>query len=84
MIPSNVTVDIIDRQIYVGDFVVFHNMIYIVEKLPAKPNGRYGMVTIMLANPSKTTRPQKKHSKDLCILPKLDAEAFLESTNGRH
>ena len=75
--------DIIGRQMYVGDLVVFHNMIYTVEKLPVKPNGYYSIVQIMLATPSKTTRPQKKHSGAMCLIPKEDVEKWKE-TNGRH
>ncbi len=71
--------DIINRPIHIGDYVVFHNNIYIVEKLPIKPNGRYSVISIMLAEPSKTTRPQKKCSGEMCILPKSDVEIFLET-----
>ena len=69
--------DIIDREIKVDDFVVFHNNIYKVLGLgKARDNGR-GSVRIMLANPSKTTRPVIKFSKDLCILDKEDVLVWL-------
>ena len=74
----NQALDIIGRPISLGDFVVFTNNIYIVKGLPCKPNGSYGMVQIMLAQPSKTTRPQKKYSRDMCLLPKEDAINWLE------
>ena len=69
--------DIIDREIKVDDFVVFHNNIYKVLGLgKARDNGR-GSVRIMLANPSKTTRPVIKFSKVLCILDKEDVLVWL-------
>ena len=75
--------DIIGRALEIGDYVVFTNNIYIVKGLPAKPNGYYSIVQIMLAAPSKTTRPQKKHSGAMCLIPKEDVEKWKE-TNGRH
>lgn len=69
--------DIIGRPLHIGDFVVFTNNIYIVKGLPLKPNNTYSIVQIMLANPSKTTRPQKKYSGDMCLLPKDIAVKYL-------
>jgi hypothetical protein len=65
-------VDIIGRELNIGDFVVFTNNIYEVKGLgKANPTyGSRGTVQIMLANPSKTTRPQKKNSGDMCLIPK--------------
>lgn len=54
--------DIIDREIKLDDYVVFHNNIYKVLGV--------GSVKIMLAKPSPTTRPVVKYSKDLCLLHK--------------
>jgi hypothetical protein len=72
------TTDLLNRPISVGDYVVFHNCIYIVKSLPRSPNkGGWGQVQIMLASPSSTTRPVKKYSKDLVILPKEAVEAML-------
>lgn len=63
--------DIIDREIAVGDYVVYYNNIYIVKKVPdkARENGE-GSVRIKLANPSPTTRSTIKRSKELCLLDK--------------
>ena len=64
--------DLIDRELNVNDFVVFHNNIYQVKELtlPARPATGKGYVKILLINPSKTTRPVRKYSNELC---KLDA-----------
>lgn len=65
--------DLIDREIKVDDYVVFHNNIYKVLGLGKEHStGNSGSVRIMLARPSKTTRPVVKYSKDLCILAKED------------
>jgi hypothetical protein len=72
-------VDIIGRELHIGDFVVFTNNVYEVKGL-GKANASYhgyGTVQIMLANPSKTTRPQKKHSGDMCLIPKEDYLVYL-------
>lgn len=64
--------DLIDRELNVEDFVVFHNNIYRVRSLgKAHPTSGKGSVRIMLINPSKTTKPVTKYSNDLC---KLDPE----------
>ena len=63
--------DLIDRELNIDDFVVFHNNIYRVKGLgKTHPNTGKGQVRIMLINPSKTTRTVIKFSNDLC---KLDA-----------
>ena len=58
--------DIIDREIKIDDYVVFHNNIYKVLGFSVRNN----MVKIMLAKPSPSTRPVVKYSKDLCLLDK--------------
>ena len=70
--------DIIDREIVVGDYVVFTNNIYIVKKVPDKcrPDGA-GSLRIMLAKPSATTRPVTKYSKDMCLINKDDVLLWL-------
>jgi hypothetical protein len=61
--------DLIDRELNVDDFVVFHNNIYRVKGLgKANPSTGNGSVRIMSINPSKTTRPVIKYSSDLCKL----------------
>ena len=60
--------DLIDRELNIDDFVVFHNNIYRVKSFgKTHPSGK-GYVKIMLINPSATTRPVNKHSGDLCKL----------------
>jgi len=61
--------DLIDRELNVDDFVVFHNNIYRVKSFgKAHPSTGKGSVRIMLADPSPTTRPVVKYSGDLCKL----------------
>lgn len=61
--------DLIDRELSIDDFVVFHNNIYRVKSFgKTHPTSGKGTVQIMLANPSPTTRPVKKYSGDLCKL----------------
>jgi hypothetical protein len=73
--------DIIDREIKVEDYVVFHNNIYKVLGLgKARGNGA-GSVKMMLAKPSPSTRPVTKFSKDLCILHKEDILIWLLKGN---
>jgi len=67
--------DLIDRELNIDDFVVFHNNIYRVKGLgKAHPSSGKGQVKIMLINPSPTTRPVNKYSGDLC---KLDSGEVL-------
>ena len=67
--------DLIDRELNIDDFVVFHNNIYRVKGLgKAHPPTGKGQVRIMLVNPSPTTRPVTKYSGDLC---KLDSGEVL-------
>lgn len=61
--------DLIDRELNIDDFVVFHNNIYQVKGLgKVHPSTGKGQVRIMLTNPSPTTRPVVKYSGDLCKL----------------
>ncbi len=69
--------DIIDREIKIDDYVVFHNNIYKVLGLGDARNNGAGRVRIMLAKPSPSTRPVVKYSKDLCILHKEDILIWL-------
>lgn len=74
--------DIIDREIKIDDYVVFHNNIYKVLGLGKSYSGAGGgQVRMMLAKPSKTTRPVTKYSKDLCILHKEDILIWLLKGN---
>ena len=73
----NEVTDIIDRPINVGDFVAFFANIYRVEALgKARTNGA-ATVKIMLADPSPSTRPVTKFSKDMCVIPAQDVTFWL-------
>lgn len=70
--------DIIGREITVGDYVVFANNVYEVKGVSVvTPTRKHGPVRIMLANPSKTTRPQVKQSSDMCLIPKEEYLVYL-------
>lgn len=70
--------DLIDRELNIGDYVVFYSSIYIVKSLgKPHPQTGTGMVRIMLADPSPTTRPVNKHSRDLCKLDGQDVTMWL-------
>ena len=73
---SEVT-DIIDRPIHVGDFVAFYANIYKVLALgKARGNGS-ATVKILLAEPSPTTRPVNKFSKEMCVIPAQEVTFWL-------
>jgi hypothetical protein len=64
--------DLLDKPINVGDFVVFTNNIYEVKAVgKARGNGA-GSVKLMLINPSPSTRPVTKFSKDMVVVPAGD------------
>lgn len=60
--------DILDRELAIGDYVVFHNNIYLVKSFVKAEH----YVKIMLLHPSKTTRPVLKMSRDCCLIPGED------------
>jgi len=69
--------DIIDRPIRVGDFVAFYANVYRVEALgKARGNGA-ATVKIMLADPSPSTRPVQKFSKEMCVIPAQEVTFWL-------
>lgn len=57
--------DLLDRPINIGDYVIFYNNIYQVVNLAGNNYAR-----IMLFDPSKTTKPVKKYSKEMYIIDK--------------
>jgi len=73
---SEVT-DIIDRPIKVGDFVAFYANVYKVLELGKVRNNGSATVKILLADPSPTTRPVKKYSKEMCVIPEQDVTFWL-------
>ena len=61
--------DLIDRELNLGDYVVFHNNIYrVMGSGKSHASSGKGYVKMLLINPSATTRPVKKYSGDLCKL----------------
>jgi hypothetical protein len=76
--PNAGVTDLLNQSINIGDYVVFHNCIYVVRGLPVKVyKDGYGTVQIMLASPSKTTTPVKKSSKDMIVVNRQHVEALL-------
>lgn len=64
--------DAIGREINIGDYVFSYNNIYeVVEVETARASGG-GDVRIFLIDKSPTTRPMKRHSRDMVILSKDD------------
>jgi hypothetical protein len=69
--------DIIDRPIRVGDFVAFYANVYKVLSTN-KPNSTgHGYVKIILAEPSKTTKPVNKYSREMCVIPAQEVTFWL-------
>ena len=79
---SEVT-DIIDRPIRVGDFVAFYANVYQVLGLGKARNNGGATVKIMLADPSSTTRPVNKFSKDMCVIPAEEVTFWLLKRKNR-
>lgn len=71
IINTPLTPDLLDRNISVDDYVVFHNSIYRI----LETRGYY--VKMILLNPSKSTKPVTKYSKQCCIIPKGDVTFWL-------
>ena len=57
--------DLLGQELVVGDYVVSFNNVYRVIALKQRQ-----YVRLMLLNPSKTTRPVNRYSREVC---KLDA-----------
>jgi len=67
------TCDALNRPLVSGDFVFYYSNVYRVKAL--LKNGHY--VRIILLHPSKTTRPQNKFSREMCLIPREDAVAWM-------
>lgn len=65
--------DIISRPINVGDFVAFYSNVYKVTDIGVSGT----QVRIILANPSPSTRPVWKYSKEMCVIPAEDVTMWL-------
>jgi len=64
--------DKLDRELVVGDFVVFYNDIYEVTALGKVNKFGKGPVRLLLVIRSESTRPVKKYSNDCCKLDAMD------------
>jgi hypothetical protein len=73
--------DIVDRPISVGDFVVFYSNVYKVTGLGKTGTSGHGPVRIILAEPSKTTKSSVKNSRDMCLIPAEDVTFWLLKKN---
>ena len=73
----NAGTDIIDRPIRIGDFVAFYANIYQVLELGKLRGNGAATVKILLADPSPTTRPVKKFSKEMCVIPAEEVTFWL-------
>ena len=74
--------DIICRELDIGDHVVFHNNIYVVKGMMSEQarlkmrDPKYQQISIILMNPSKTTKPVKKYAGECCLIHKEDILAW--------
>ncbi len=59
--------DLLERPISVDDYVVSYNNVYHVTALLGN-----GYVRMILLDPSKTTRPVKRSSREVCLIDKED------------
>lgn len=73
----NEVTDIIDRPIRVGDFVAFYANVYQVLETGKPSTTGHGYVKIILAEPSKTTKPVKKYSREMCVIPAEEVTFWL-------
>ncbi len=65
-------VDMLERPISKGDYVVLYSNIYQVMDILGTPRNSHGMCRILLVDQSKTTKSVKKSSGDMCIIDKED------------
>lgn len=73
----NQVTDIIDRPIQVGDFVAFFGNVYQVRSFGKVHSNGGASVKIMLVNPSPSTRPVNKYSKEMCLIPAEEMTLWL-------
>lgn len=79
----NEVTDIIDRPIRVGDFVAFYANVYKVLELGKVRGNGAATIKILLADPSPTTRPVKKFSKEMCVIPAEEVTFWLLKRKSR-
>lgn len=75
--------DMIDRPIRVGDFVAFYSNVYkVLDVTPRRDKvDGHSYVKIILADPSKTTKPVKKYSREMCLIPAEEVTFWLLKRN---
>ena len=72
--------EMLDRHLSIGDYVVFYTNIYKVVALPANRRNGHDYVKIMILDPSPTSKPVKKHSGEMCLIPTEDVVAWCLKT----
>jgi hypothetical protein len=73
----NEVTDIIDRPIRIGDFVAFYANVYKVLDTGKPSVTGHGYCKIILADPSPTTRPVRKYSREMCVIPAEEVTFWL-------
>lgn len=69
--------DIVDRELDIGDYVVFYNNLYRILGLgQPRAGGLYAPVRIILVDRSKTTRSIVKNSREMCRVDAQDVTAW--------
>lgn len=69
--------DMLGRELEAGDFVVYYSSLYRVEHVATGQEGKYGYVKILIHNPSKTSRPLSKYSREMVKVPAEDVTALI-------
>lgn len=64
--------DLLNREINVGNYVVSYNNVYVVLKV----SGSY--VRIVLVEPSKTTRPLSRYSRETVLVDSAAVDLMLK------
>lgn len=65
--------DLLERPLEVGDYVVLYNNVYQIKEFLGRLNGNGGgTVRILLVDKSKTTKSVKKNSWEMCKIDKED------------
>ena len=69
--------DMLGREVKVDDYVVSYNNLYQVQAVFNSTYRHQNLVTIKLLDPSKTTKPLKRSSNEVCVLPADDVLIWL-------
>lgn len=70
--------DYLGRPIKPGDYVFYFSNLYQVLEIPKRilSDGR-GACRIVLVDKSATTKPVRKHSSEMCVVPAEDVTAWV-------